>query len=219
MERPQRRHVKMPTLEREYLGTPQTLKKGSSIAMPTQTFPKFTEMSNQFNDYDKKFRKVRCQPREKPMQTKSWNYWGNGAHGRYNGMKWNPKGVDGKLEFRHKKKKDYEINNSILEEEKQRDEEGAEVRGYVKLNKKKGQADNKKIMEKTNRGREIKKGRYAAGYDFINYEKQAIHNDNNFKKYVEDPGEFTNLNKNREYKAMQGTAKSKYIEPDEFGPA
>jgi len=219
MERPQRRHVKIPTLPVEYFGTPKTLAKSKVIPMPTQPFPKFTELSNQFNDYNQPFRKARCQPRESSLQKKCWNFWGNGGHGRYKGLNWKPKGVDGKLEFRHKKKRDYEIKNETLEEEKQRDERGAEVRGNVVLNKKEAKRDNKAIMEKTNRGREIKKGLFAAGHRFVDYEKKAFHSDTNFKKFVEDEGEFKNLNKNREYKAMQGTAKSKYIEPDEFGPA
>ena len=211
------KRIKMPKLPVLYLGTPKTMAKGASVKMPMQKFPKFTELSNQFNDYNVEFSKQRSQPRESSMQKKCWNYWGNGGHGRYKSMSWNPKGVDGKLEFRHRKKKEFDINNKELEEEKQRTEEGAEVRGYVKLNSKQAKRDNKKIMEKTNRGVDNKKGWYAAGKRFVDYEKKAIHSDTNFKKYVEDEGEFKNLNKNREYKAMKGQAKDKYIEPDMFG--
>jgi len=211
------KRVKMPKLPVVYLGTPKTMAKGKGVEMPMTKFPKFTELSNQFNDYNKNFKNVRSQPIQSSMQKKSWDYWGNGGHGRYKSYKWNPNGVDGKLQFKHHKKKEYDINNKELEEEKQRTEEGAEVRGYVKLNKKKATRDNKKIMEKTNRGIDNKKGWWAAGNRFKDYEKQAIHSDTNYKKFVEDVGEFQNLNKNKEYKALQGQAKDKYIEPDMFG--
>lgn len=211
------KRIKMPTLPIEYLGVPLTMVKGKSVSMPKQKFPKFTELSNQFNDFNTEFRKVRSQPRENPLQKKSWGYWGNGGHGRYKSMSWNPKGVDGKLSFKHHKKKEIDIDNKELEEEKQRTEEGAEVRGFVKLNSKQARRDNKKIMEKTNRGIDNKKGWYAGGQRFVEYEKKSFHSDTHFKKYVEDEGEFKNINKNKEYEAMKGLAKDKYIEPDMFG--
>lgn len=160
------------------------LTKGSQVPIPnTLTYlPKLTEFSLQFNDFNKEWRQKRFQYNLKDDMLPI-NRQGAWAQGRYMHDKEKLDKLDGILKFR-KKMKETEIEQKDIETQEQRDLEGAEIRGFVKLNQKKGEKAVKEMVKKVAKGINEKRGYFSGGMREKEFEKARVKNDDMYKNEI-----------------------------------
>ena len=164
--------------------------KGKEVPLPKKVswFPKHTEFSGQFNDTNTEWR----QKRMRFMTCKVVDQKREGAHAQ--GYYQHQKDTDDKIKIhvRLEKEVEKELENKDLETEAQRDQEGAEIRGYVELNKKKGKEAVRKMNLKVNKGINDRKGFFAFGNRYKQYLKAQLTYDNGYKQ-EQGEDEFSSL--------------------------
>ncbi len=155
--------------------------------------------SGAFNDFNKKFKEVRGHNHNNKFRL--LNYMGgNNAKGLYKHYSQDAFEKDETLKVKYKMRKIKEMKLDPVENEKQeqRTTEGTEIRGAeTALDKNKAQADiNMLFKQKRNRGgRSGGKdgGAYQGGFNYVNYGKEQVKKDNEFKKKNAEQDEFRSI--------------------------
>lgn len=221
-----RRKIIAPTLTVDYRGsgiTAQTFGERTEKPIPMTMaelprIPKYPEMSNAFNDFNKEFRDIRFKPQTSKLQI--FDTWGNGGRGNFKHKQWAPEQL-GQFKVREKPEKMRVIDEENVEEQLQTDEmyndEGQDVRGFKKTSKAKAKAEVKREMQNVNKGinsaSQDKKGLYGSGLRMREYEKKQFKSDTNYKKYVDDDDEFKQIN--NPDPVTKGRTKDKFIESEQ----
>lgn len=195
---------------------PTTFAKAKQVPMPKKLtwFPKHTEFSLQFNDFNTEWHKKRYQYTLKgsmlPIERQ-----GAQGQGYYKHDKEPKKKLDGKFKFR-KPVGDLDLEQYDLELESQRDQQGAEIRGYVQLNKKKGVQAVKQMVKKVNRGRANHSGYFAHGMRWKWFVAHQAKADGEFKKEHDMADEFAGLSIEKN-KQIEDAEMGANVASDEFG--
>lgn len=190
-----------------------TFARGKPISIPKKLtwVPKYTEWSHQFNDFNDQYRKVRGHPQRNKMRQPSRD--GAQAQGRYHHDKETHHLIKN-IKYRQSHK-EIEIPDINIEMETQRDQTGAEIRGFVKLNMNKAKADVKQLVKKVNRGRNHHSGYWAHGNRYKQFIKETQRYDNKFKSIEAEPDEFKSLAAQK--KTEMNDKNEKYVKDDGFG--
>ena len=103
-----------------------------------------------------------------------------------------------KVKYKMRKIKEMKLDPVETEKQEQRTTEGTEIRGReTMLNQSKAQTDiNKLFKQKRNRGGRSggkEGGAYQGGFNYINYGKEQVKQDNEFKKKNAEQDEFRSI--------------------------
>ena len=221
-----RRKISAPQLAPVYLGTgisastflPRQPKPIAKTIGGFDRIPKFSELSNAFNDFNTEFRKVRFHPQTSSLQ--NFDTWGSGGRGYQKATQWKPIQL-GVFKVKDEKHVDRLIDEEDVEEQQQLDsmynDEGQDIRGFRKTNSNKAKAEVKRSMQNVNlgvnSGEQDKKGAFGSGQRMREQEKKQFKSDSLYKKYVEDDDEFKQI-ANPE-PVSKGRTKDKFINSEQ----
>jgi len=195
---------------------PKTFTKPKQVALPKSMnwLPKLTEFSHQFNDFNPEWRNKRFMYSFKGSMI-PFNRHGAQAQGFYKHDKEKKKPLDGTLKFR-KNVHFAHLEEVDLDTEEQRDLRGAEVRGFVKLNKKQGARDVRQNNKHRNRGMENHKGYYAHGNRWKAYVASQVKADGEYKKMDAKHDGFSGLSLEKS-KRLEAAMDGNKTKTDDFG--
>ena len=221
-----RRKIIAPVLTVDYQGTgidSNTFGERTPQELPRtlgelKRLPKYTNMSNAFNDFNDEFRRVRFHPQVSSLQ--DFDTWGNGGRGNFKATQWQPIQL-GVFKVKEEKEVNRIIDETDIEEQQQTDEmyndEGQDLRGFKKTNRNKAKAEVKREMQNVNKGvnsgSQDKKGLYGSGLSMREEEKKQFKSDTLYKKYVDDEDEFKQI-QNPE-PVSKGRSKDKFIDSEQ----
>jgi len=156
------------------------------------------EHSGAFNDFNTQFREKRG--RNHNNRYRLPNYMGgNNAKGMYKHATedYFSKDETLKVKYKMRKPKRMEIDRDVLAEQEQRTTEGTEIKGKVKLDKKKAKAE-VNLIERTKRNRGgwnagKDSGAFQGGFSYTGYNATQIKRDNKFKQLNAQQDEFRSI--------------------------
>ncbi len=151
--------------------------RGEKLPFPPKkmkTAPVFTHLSGQFNDFN-----VELNNKKHGLLLTKFKFNNNingvGARGKFHHNKTKYE-TQPKTRIHKKfiKEKDNELQYDIMETEKMRDEDGAEVRGEVALNHADGIRALREEIKKVPKGQLEKRGYFSGGWRYNMYEESII---------------------------------------------